>query len=133
MWMPHQDDQAEPTTSDVGRFIPTSELLRWHRDMQQRFPQIFTPDDQLFGTRGRQHILGTKLLAYFDNDPNQPMRCEVVGSRWKLEFGDREPVYVVLIGDELSQIALTSAHEEGGWTVECIEFDYMADSDDEAE
>ena len=109
-------EQGDPTTADVGRFIPTSQLLHWHRAMQQRFPQIFTPDDRLFGTRGRQYTFGSEFLTYFYDDPNKPMRCEVAGSRWNIEFGNREPMYVVLFGDELSQIPLTSAHEEGGWT-----------------
>ena len=112
------EEQAEPTTEEVGRFIPKSQLLQWHKKMQQRLPQIFTPDDKLFGTQGRQHELGTKLMTFFDDDPNKPMHCEVVGSRWKIEYGEREPVYVVLIGNELSQIPLTSAHEEGGWVVD---------------
>jgi len=62
--------------------------------MQQLLPQIFTPDDKLFGTQGRQHELGTKLKTFFDDDPNKPMHCEVAGSRWKIEYGEREPVYV---------------------------------------
>lgn len=74
-------EQVEPTIEDVGRFISKSQLIHWHRKMQQRFPQIFTPDDKLFGTQGRPHELGTKLMTFFDDDPNKPMNCEVVGSR----------------------------------------------------
>ena len=115
MWM---DEDEGPSTADVGRFIPISELLEWHRKMQQRFPQIFTPDDKLFGNHDRQHTMGTKLLAHFDDDPSKPMRCVVKGSRWNEEHGNKEPMYVILINGELSQIALTSAHEDGGWEIE---------------
>jgi len=117
MWMNEEDEG--PTAADVGRFIPNSELLKWHQEMQLQFPQIFTPDDKLFGIHDDQHAMGTKLLTYFDDDPNKPMRCIVKGSRWNQEFdGYKEPVYVILIGGELSQIALTSAHEDGGWKIE---------------
>ena len=108
------------TTADVGQFIPTSELIQWHTNMQGRFPQIFTKDDKLFGTNSndQQHILGTRLRAYFDNDTNKPRICEILGSQWKLKYIDRQPVYLIRIDGGLSQIALTSAHdEEGGWQV----------------
>ena len=113
MWM-LQIETREPSQADVGSFIPTSELLQWHREMQKKYPTIFTPDDKLFGNDGRQHKFGTKLFAFFDDDPNQLMRCEVVGSR----YVEGEPMYVVKIGGELSQIALTGGHEEAGWKID---------------
>jgi hypothetical protein len=111
-------DPNEASEKDVGRFIPISQLQEWHKEMQKKYPQIFLPDDPLFGTQDRQHAFGTKLKTFFDDDPNKPMECEVVGSRWTMEFGTKDPIYVVVIGGELSQIAFTSAHEEGGWQVE---------------
>ena len=123
MWM-QGPDPGEPSQADVGSFIPTSELLQWHREMQKKYPTIFTPDDKLFGNDGRQHKFGTKLFAIFDDDPNQLMRCEVVGSR----YVEGEPMYVVKIGGELSQIALTGGHEEAGWKIDNTStkfFDFM--------
>jgi len=85
---------------------------------------VFTPDDRLFGSDKGQHPYGTKLLTFFDDDPNKPMRCEVRGSKWEMqsEFlrmaDNREPMYVVLINGEYSLIHLTNAHEEGGWKVD---------------
>eukprot|EP00979_Chaetoceros_neogracilis_P006454 scaffold1311_cov195-Chaetoceros_neogracile.AAC.1 len=112
MWAEESD---EPTEADVGRFIPTSQLVQWHTTMKLKFPDIYTADDKLFGIQKKMHGLGTKLKTFFDDDPDKPMNCEVVGSRWQVEFGDRQPMYVVLMGHELTQIAFSSAHEEGGW------------------
>ena len=112
------EEQGDPTPSDIGKFLSESELLAWHKNMQQKYPQVFTKDDKLFGDIGGQHPMNTKLMTYFDEDPKKPMRIEVLGSRWKIEF-DTSPVYVVRFKDqtELTQIELTSAHEEGGWQV----------------
>mmetsp|Transcript_7900 Transcript_7900/g.14886 ORF Transcript_7900/g.14886 Transcript_7900/m.14886 type:complete len:512 (+) Transcript_7900:551-2086(+) len=117
-------DDGSPTEEDDGIFIPESTLLAWHRKMQRNWPQVFTPDDRLFGSDKGQHPYGTKLLTFFDDDPNKPMRCEVRGSKWEMqsEFlrmaDNREPMYVVLINGEYSLIHLTNAHEEGGWKVD---------------
>ena len=108
-------DPNEPTEADVGRFIPSSQLLSWHAVQKQRYPQVYPPDDKLFGDREKQYSFGSKLLTYFDDDVNKPMRCEVVGSKWNGEYGIKEPMYVVMMNNELSLIPLTSGHEEGGW------------------
>jgi hypothetical protein len=75
------EEQADPTSADEGKFLSEAELLVWHQAMQQKYPQIFKADDKLFGTFGKQHTMGTKLMTYFDNDPTKPMRVEVRGSR----------------------------------------------------
>lgn len=115
------EEQGDPTSADEGKFLEDEELHAWHRSMQAKYPQVFTADDKLFGdaSGGTQHGMGTKLMTWFDDDPNKPMRVEVRGSRWKIEYGDRSPVYVVKFKDqsELTQIELTSAHEDGGWKV----------------
>jgi len=110
MW--NQQEQPEPTKKDCGQFLSNSELSTWHTKMKRQLPDIFPPTEpNLFGTRHpQQHTFDTKLMAHFDNDVTKPMRCLVKGSRWKKEYGETEPVYIVLINGELSQIALTSAH-----------------------
>jgi hypothetical protein len=110
-------EQADPTLADEGNFLSEKELLAWEGSMQKKYPTIFTPDDKLFGETGKQHGMGTKLMTFFDDDPNKPMRVEVRGSRWMIEYSDKSPVYIVKFRgqSELTQVALTSAHEEGGW------------------
>jgi hypothetical protein len=113
------EEQGDPTSADDGVFLTEAELAEWHRSMQEKWPQVFTADDKLYGDIGHQHPYGTKLMTWFDNDPNKPMRMEVRGSRWMIEFREKSPVYVVKPqnSNEMSQIALTSAHEDGGWMV----------------
>lgn len=107
-------------------FIPESELEEWFNESKKMYPQIFTADEKLYGPYSGQHALGQKLKTFFDDDPNKPMICEVRGSRWEYEkflypgmkpinaLG-KEPMYLVRINGENSQIPWTSAHEEGGW------------------
>ena len=118
MFMDQSDDDQEPTAADEGKFLAEAELQEWWKDMQSKYPQIYKADDLLFGS-GTQHAMGTKIMAYFDDDPSKPMRMEVRGSKWKMEFGQKTPYYVVKPKDsqELSLIELGSAHEEGGWQV----------------
>lgn len=114
-----------PSTADEGTFISTAALSEWFEAMKIKCPQVFLPDETLFGTYTEQHPMGQKLITYFDDDPNKPMVCEVRGSRWNRERTipgvpsmcafNKEPMYVVRMRGELSQIHWTSAHEEGGW------------------
>ena len=84
-------------------------------------------EDKVFGNDSCQHSYGTKLLAHFDDDPNKPMNSIVVGSRWKKDDLDlpgmqsyyidgREPMYVIWMNGELSQIGLMDAHVTEGYT-----------------
>ena len=112
------EDHADPTPAEVGKFIPLSELEAWFKKMRKKYPQIFSKDDTLFGVYSDMHSMDQKLMTYFDHDPNQPMKCQVKGMRWVEERYKKHvktPMYVVMFGEELSQITFTSAHEKGGW------------------
>lgn len=113
------DPISDLSQNQVGRFIPTRELNEWHNKMKQMYPQVYPADDKLFGDDGEQHSYGTKLKTFFDGDITKPMVCEVVGSCWQTEFGTKEPHYLIFMDgdDEISEIPLTSAHEEGGWKI----------------
>eukprot|EP00584_Thalassiosira_punctigera_P011522 CAMPEP_0172569612 /NCGR_PEP_ID=MMETSP1067-20121228/124226_1 /TAXON_ID=265564 ORGANISM="Thalassiosira punctigera, Strain Tpunct2005C2" /NCGR_SAMPLE_ID=MMETSP1067 /ASSEMBLY_ACC=CAM_ASM_000444 /LENGTH=267 /DNA_ID=CAMNT_0013361481 /DNA_START=41 /DNA_END=841 /DNA_ORIENTATION=+ len=127
----NEEIDANPSDRDVGVFLSEASLIDWHAKMKVKMPRVFPKDDKVFGNDTGQHPYGTKLLAYFDDDDDKPMHCTVLGSRWKKDdFGgfpgmespyvdNREPVYVILITEELSQIGLMDAHmgEEGGWRV----------------
>jgi hypothetical protein len=114
-------DDDEPKPSDEGKFLLETELQAWFNLMQQAYPEVYKADQTLFGpTYQEQHGLGQKLMTYFDEDPNKPIKCEVRGSRMVKERLGRgitqSPMYIVKMGSgELSQIPWTSAHEEGGW------------------
>eukprot|EP00804_Cyclotella_cryptica_P006950 CCRYP_007084-RA/>CCRYP_007084-RA protein AED:0.40 eAED:0.40 QI:287/1/1/1/0/0.5/2/21/370 len=115
---------ATPSDRDVGIFIPETDLLQWFDTIKTKIPDAFEQEDTLFGEDAGQHSYGTKLRTFFDEDPEHPMECYILGSKWISEdamFADRrEPVYVVLLNGELSQINLVSAHEgdEGDWIVD---------------
>jgi hypothetical protein len=120
-----EDLNPEPTPADEGKFIPVTELQEWFREMQKMYPQIYLPDDTLFGIYTEQHPMGQKLMSYFDEDPKKPIKCEVRGSCWQHESKfpgmapenafSKEPMYVIRINGELALINWTSAHEEAGW------------------
>ncbi|KAL7534131.1 hypothetical protein ACHAWF_004729 [Thalassiosira exigua] len=89
--------------------------------MKAKMPRCFAEDEEIFGNDPGQHPYGTKLVNH--------LPCTVVGSRWKTEnyggfpgmpstFADnREPMYVVYMHGELSQIGIMDAHMDGevGW------------------
>ena len=101
----------------VGKFIAQKKLEAWWAMMQQEYPQIFPLDDPC----PKQHPQGTRLMTFFDDDPGKPMRVEVLGSKIFPESPKSEPRYIIrfkgMAMDDVSCIALTSAHEEGGWEV----------------
>ncbi|KAL9179341.1 hypothetical protein ACHAXT_008631 [Thalassiosira profunda] len=128
----NREIDENPGDRDVGVFISEAALVEWHGKMQVKMPQVFPENDKVFGSHLGQHPYGTKLLNYFDDDKSKSMNATVVGSRWKKDGFDlpgmtsywadgREPHYVILMHDELSEIGFFDAHpndgEEGGWEV----------------
>lgn len=112
------DDDDSPTAADEGRFIPETELQEWFDGMKQKYPQIYLPDETLYGIFDSSHTMGQKLMTYFDEDPTKPMKCEIRGLKWTPDismYKNKCPMYVVRMGGELSYIPFTSAHEATGW------------------
>jgi hypothetical protein len=112
----------DSNSEEEFEFLSEEELKAWHKAMRKAFPQVFKKKDPLYGPFHGQHPLGQKLMTYFDQDPNQPMKCVVQGSRMIYEDVGRgitmTPVYVVLMegAREPTQISWTSAHEKRwGW------------------
>eukprot|EP00978_Attheya_sp_CCMP212_P017667 scaffold47334_cov43-Attheya_sp.AAC.1 len=141
MRMMDEEQEQYASPADERKFLSDEELQRWWREMQQKHPSIYLPDDLLFGRDRTQHALGTKIMTYFDDDPNRPMRFTIRGSRWVRESSspwggsgssEKTPMYVVKLwhgsNNELDQIELGSVHEEGGWKVG---WDIEEEEDDE--
>lgn len=66
-----------------------------------------------------QHPAGTKLMCYEDDNPDKPVRIEIVGSRWRRDqLMGKQAMYVVIQDGELQETEFSSAHEtdpEIGW------------------
>ena len=111
----YDDDEATPR--DVGKFLSQTELEAWWGEMQRKYPQVFLPSDPC----PKQHTFGTKIMSYFDEDPNKPIRVEIVGSKFRND-GGKYAFYVIKYKDseELAFVHFTSGHEEDwrlGWDV----------------
>jgi len=113
-----------PQITSVGVFLSESSLIDWYSRMKVKMPQIYQKDDEIFGNDSGQHAYGTRLLTHIINEP-----VAVLGSRWKKDglsdgpgmveskyscVDGREPMYVVLMDDELTQIELMDAHRRNG-------------------
>eukprot|EP00980_Cylindrotheca_fusiformis_P031045 scaffold25739_cov113-Cylindrotheca_fusiformis.AAC.1 len=116
--MMFQDDSDEASPADVGKFIPESELQAWFEGMKTKYPQVYQPDEKLYGCFDSMHPIDQKLMSYFDEDPNKKMTCQVKGLKWTKDtimYQNKCPMYVISINGELSFIPFTSAHETSGW------------------
>eukprot|EP00527_Entomoneis_sp_CCMP2396_P003343 CAMPEP_0198146918 /NCGR_PEP_ID=MMETSP1443-20131203/32286_1 /TAXON_ID=186043 /ORGANISM="Entomoneis sp., Strain CCMP2396" /LENGTH=94 /DNA_ID=CAMNT_0043811031 /DNA_START=66 /DNA_END=346 /DNA_ORIENTATION=- len=87
---PYFEEDEDPTEQDVGKFIPQTELELWWKQMQVKYPQVFPVDDPCASS---QHQQGTKLKAFFDDDPNKPIRVEVLGSKFMHDSSGAENKY----------------------------------------
>ena len=117
-----ENGPQDPHLEDDGEFIPTEELETWWNGIKRKLPQIFKPDDVFYP----QHAFGTKLMFYFDNGSNKPIRLIVLGSRMIPEytghiatcpgFQDKTPKYIVQHKEashyDLSLVDYLAAHAE---------------------
>jgi hypothetical protein len=113
----YEEDNDEPKPSDVGKFISQGDLEAWWGEMARKYPPDVWGDDPC----PKQHAQGTKLMTYFDDDPSKPMRIEILGSKFKVDFQGNYAFYVVRFKGqtELTMIHWTAGHEEWklGWDV----------------
>lgn len=111
----YEDKEEDVTEADIGKFIPQKEMEKWWKQQQKKYPAIFTADEDC----PAQHPQGTKLMSYTDDDPNKPVRVEVVGSRWRKDnFMGKQAMYILkdATTSALMSTEFTSAHEEEiGW------------------
>ena len=114
----NQDQEADdPLPEDVGIFISQADLEEWWSAMQQRYPGIFPEEEKVM----KQYPEGTKLMTYFDGDPDKPIRLTILGSKFRNEIPNRKyAFYIVQYKDseDMCYLHVTAAHEEEwcvGW------------------
>ena len=60
-------------------------------------------------------------MCFLDDDPQKPVRIEIVGSRWrKDQLMGKQAIYVVLQDGVYQQTEFSSAHEDDpdvGWSL----------------
>jgi hypothetical protein len=112
----YETEDADILQSDIGRFIPQGEIVKWWTQQQRKFPTIYSKDEPC----PMQHAMNTKLMSYKDDDPSKPIRVIIVGSRWRKDkFMGKQPMYILQNSQtqEWFLTEVTAAHEaeDIGW------------------